>query len=559
MPIFTRGRLLAVVVLIGCAVFVSIKLGVSAQRRSPRPPVLFKQDTAPNLVAAATAGLQVVNTSGTSVVDGITASVAGSGDVGNFSPCGASTGPYFMSTGGAAGSYTFNFSAPVGSVEIDAVFAGGGTPGQVHFVKNGSAYAISDANLAGTVGGCAPGVLAVASNGDLSNAGNLVLNPNNRVIIPGPITSLTVSSPGTAGVIFGVFITPSTYFQVANTSGVSTVNGVTTTVTSGGTAGIFAPCGAAVGPYFLQNSGDFYNYSFSPAVDGVNVPVVYSGGGTAGTTHFAVNGSGVSLTNGNIVGPAPSGCSTGLLAVVSGGDLTNTGNLAANPNATVMLPNSGTVSSLNVSSLGTATTVSGLFITKGTNAAFSFTHSSNQLLSAPVIGPAVPINSLLAISSLNPNLTLTWTVAVNPLHGQLVLGGIQTSVGGVTSPTGFTYQRLPGYSGPDGFTIIASDGINSAATTVMVLTPTAAGVSVSGRVLTPEGRGLSGAIVVLTDVNGSARSIRSSTFGYFTFDNVHSGEAYVVTVSSRLYRFTPQLLTVNDNLTGINLVADGSP
>src|SRR6185369_3430953 len=324
-------------------------------------------------------GLQVVNTSATSLVDGITATVTGSGDVGSFSPCGASTGPYFMSTGGAAGSYTFNFSAPVGSVEIDAVFSGGGTTGQVHFVKNGSAYAISDANLAGTVGGCSPGVLAVASNGDLTNAGNLALNPNNRVIIPGPITSLTVSSPGVAGVIFGVFITPSTYFQVANTSGVSTVNGVTTTVTSGGSAGSFSPCGAAVGPYFLQNSGDFYNYSFSPAVDGVNIPVVYSGGGTPGATHFAINGSGVSLTNGNIVGPAPSGCSTGLLAVVSSGDLTNTGNLALNPNATVRLPNSGTVSTLNVSSLGTASTINGLFLTKGTNPALTFNNASDQI------------------------------------------------------------------------------------------------------------------------------------------------------------------------------------
>jgi len=337
------------------------------------------------------------------------------------------------------------------------------------------------------------------------------------------------------------------------------VNGVTTTVTSGGSAGNFAPCGAAVGPYFLQNSGDFYNYSFSPAVDGVNVPVVYSGGGTPGTTHFAINGSGVSLTNGNIVGPAPSGCSTGLLAVVSGGDLTNTGNLSLNPNATVRLPNSGTVSTLNVSSLGTAATINGLFITKGTNPAFAFTHSSNQILSAPVNGPAVSINSLLAIGDLNPNLTLTWTVAVNPLHGQLVLGGTQTSVGGVTTPTGFTYQRASGYGGPDGFTIVASDGINAAATTVMVLTPTAAGVSVSGRVLTPEGRGISGAILVLTDQNGPARTTRSTTFGYFTLHDVQAGGTYIITASSRSYTFTARVLTVNDALTDIDLIADGTP
>jgi hypothetical protein len=271
-----------------------------------------------------------------------------------------------------------------------------------------------------------------------------------------------------SGVIFGLFITPSTYFQVANTSGSSVVNGVTTTVTSGGTASSFSPCGAAVGPYFLQNSGDVFNYSFSPAVDGVNVPVVYSGAGVAGTTHFTVNGSGVSLTNGNLAGAAPSGCSPGLLAVVAGGDLTNNGNTSLNPNATVMLPNSGTITTLNVSSLAAASTINGLFITKGSTAALTYTNTSNQSLALCTNASAVSINSLLAVNELNSGLTLTWTVAVNPLHGTLVLGGTQTSTGGVITPTGFTYQPTASYTGADGFTILVSDGINTVATTVIV-------------------------------------------------------------------------------------------
>ncbi len=79
-------------------------------------------------------------------------------------------------------------------------------------------------------------------------------------------------------------------------------------------------------------------------------------------------------------------------------------------------------------------------------------------------------------------------------------------------------------------------------------------VSVSGRVTTPDGRGLRNATVTLTDSLGVSRSVTTSSFGFYTFGNVPVDAAYVIGVSSRLYRFASRNLVVNDNLTNVDFV-----
>lgn len=83
--------------------------------------------------------------------------------------------------------------------------------------------------------------------------------------------------------------------------------------------------------------------------------------------------------------------------------------------------------------------------------------------------------------------------------------------------------------------------------------PSEATVSVSGRVLNPEGYGLRNAIVTLADMQGVARSARTSTFGYFRFDDVAVGETYVIGVSSKRYQFTSQVIAVNDEISDLIL------
>lgn len=84
--------------------------------------------------------------------------------------------------------------------------------------------------------------------------------------------------------------------------------------------------------------------------------------------------------------------------------------------------------------------------------------------------------------------------------------------------------------------------------------PTAAGVMVSGRVLTPDGRGLRNATVTIIDSEGTRRSATTSSFGYYSFEDVEVGQSYVIGVSSRRYRFASRLVNVFDTLTGVDFV-----
>jgi len=76
---------------------------------------------------------------------------------------------------------------------------------------------------------------------------------------------------------------------------------------------------------------------------------------------------------------------------------------------------------------------------------------------------------------------------------------------------------------------------------------------VGGGVTTPDGRGLR-AIVTITNPTGVTRSIQTSSFGFYSFDNVALGQQHTLRVLSRRYRFTAQVLNVNDNLSSVNFV-----
>jgi Carboxypeptidase regulatory-like domain len=91
---------------------------------------------------------------------------------------------------------------------------------------------------------------------------------------------------------------------------------------------------------------------------------------------------------------------------------------------------------------------------------------------------------------------------------------------------------------------------------INILAPTAADASVRGRLLTPTGRGLSNAYVVLTDTNsGQVRYARSTSLGYFNFNNLESGDFYVLSVQSKRYQFNNQSFTLNENIDDLVLTA----
>ncbi|MDQ6788078.1 MAG: putative Ig domain-containing protein [Acidobacteriota bacterium] len=87
------------------------------------------------------------------------------------------------------------------------------------------------------------------------------------------------------------------------------------------------------------------------------------------------------------------------------------------------------------------------------------------------------------------------------------------------------------------------------------LVPTAAMVSVSGRALTPSGRGLMNAVINLTDADGNTRATRTNSFGYYRFADIAAGETYVFTIVSKHFQFTPQVVTVMEDIDSLNFSA----
>ena len=78
--------------------------------------------------------------------------------------------------------------------------------------------------------------------------------------------------------------------------------------------------------------------------------------------------------------------------------------------------------------------------------------------------------------------------------------------------------------------------------------------TISGRVTTPTGLGLRNAIVVMTDPQGIRGTATTSSFGVFTFNTVPTGMLYILSVSTKRYRFAAQSITVNGNLSNVDFV-----
>jgi hypothetical protein len=91
---------------------------------------------------------------------------------------------------------------------------------------------------------------------------------------------------------------------------------------------------------------------------------------------------------------------------------------------------------------------------------------------------------------------------------------------------------------------------------VTVLAPTAANVSVSGRVLTSTGSTVAGARVTIADAQaGTSRTAITNSFGYFSFDEVASGNNYILSTTAKRLSFASQLLQVTDTITGVEIIA----
>jgi hypothetical protein len=85
--------------------------------------------------------------------------------------------------------------------------------------------------------------------------------------------------------------------------------------------------------------------------------------------------------------------------------------------------------------------------------------------------------------------------------------------------------------------------------------PTAAEVTVAGRVMSGK-RGIGNAQVYLTDQNGETKTAHTNSLGYYQFLEVGVGKSYTINILSKRHLFSPQVITVNEELAELNFNAE---
>jgi hypothetical protein len=160
------------------------------------------------------------------------------------------------------------------------------------------------------------------------------------------------------------------------------------------------------------------------------------------------------------------------------------------------------------------------------------------------------------------------TLTVLSVSAQVASGGnytlnqaIVANGGGASNDAGNNYkvEGTTGQTVAGTFVSAGSYSIRSGFWSPNPFAPTAAGVSVSGRVITANGAGIRNVIVVLTGGNlFTPRTVRTATFGSFTFEDVTVGQIYTVSVEGKKYNFpqSSQVISLVDNVTDLVFQAD---
>jgi Carboxypeptidase regulatory-like domain/Calx-beta domain len=91
------------------------------------------------------------------------------------------------------------------------------------------------------------------------------------------------------------------------------------------------------------------------------------------------------------------------------------------------------------------------------------------------------------------------------------------------------------------------------------LSPTAATATINGRVTTADGRSIRNVALWLTDTTtGEIKFTKTNPFGYYRFIDLEVGRSYVLSVSSKRFRFAnpSRLITLDEDLTGEDFISE---
>lgn len=181
-----------------------------------------------------------------------------------------------------------------------------------------------------------------------------------------------------------------------------------------------------------------------------------------------------------------------------------------------------------------------------------------------IVSDLTDIGFLVRVTRSN---TGTWQIFTSTLPTANSTGAVATDVPTsantpVNQGTGTNNSLIPANNGFIGVAALhtTSGGAPTAAEFDQIYftpsSPSAATVTVRGRVLSSENRGVSGALVYLTDQNGTTRTARTNAFGYYRFHDVGAGAIYVFNVWSKRYTFQPQVVTLNEEIENLDFTAE---
>lgn len=152
-------------------------------------------------------------------------------------------------------------------------------------------------------------------------------------------------------------------------------------------------------------------------------------------------------------------------------------------------------------------------------------------------------------------MTLDIGVTYNPGPREVYLVTFQVNANADSGVTPITFVTQPLFTEIND-TVGNTLPMNLINGTVNILSPTAANAAVEGRVLTADGRPIANTVVVVQGQLGEEPvSVRSNSFGRYRIPGLRTGRSYIVSARAKGYSFEPMAITVNDQITNLNLVA----
>jgi len=97
----------------------------------------------------------------------------------------------------------------------------------------------------------------------------------------------------------------------------------------------------------------------------------------------------------------------------------------------------------------------------------------------------------------------------------------------------------------------ADDGLAVDDFSLTPQTTLAADGVISGRVQTAQGKGIANAKITLINQSGFSKNVITSPFGYFSFEELETGETYIISVSAKNHIFSPQTVSLTENIENL--------